>query len=91
MALLPLLGETDPITYANPREVTLVRLERGIDIALFGSVPERRLPIESFFGFVIAKNRVPIGYGAVACVRSWRLRCSTSCTRFHPGTTSPRW
>lgn len=55
--------ETDPLTYANPREVTLFSLERGIDVALFGMVPERRLPIESYFGFVMARNRVPIGYG----------------------------
>ena len=55
--------ETDPITWAEPREVTLLRLERGIDVALFGMSSERRLPIESYFGFVAAKNRVPIAYG----------------------------
>lgn len=55
--------ETDPVTYANERETTLFRLERGIDVALFGMQPEHRLPIESYFGFVAAKNRVPIAYG----------------------------
>lgn len=55
--------ETDPVTYANPREVTLLRLERGLDVALFGMLPERRLPVESYFGYVAAKNGVPIGYG----------------------------
>jgi hypothetical protein len=55
--------ETDPVTYANPHEVTLVTLEDGIDVALFGMRPDRRLPIESFFGYVVARNRVPIGYG----------------------------
>jgi hypothetical protein len=55
--------ETDPVTHANPRETTLVPLERGVDVALFGMQPERRLPIESFFGYVVAKNRLPAGYG----------------------------
>jgi hypothetical protein len=55
--------ETDPLTYANPAEVTLVRLERGIDVALYGMQPTRRLPVESFFGYVAARNRVPMAYG----------------------------
>jgi len=55
--------ETDPITYANPREVYLIPLEDGFDVAVFGMLPERRLPIESFFGYVIAHNRIPLGYG----------------------------
>lgn len=55
--------ETDPMTYASPREVYLVRLERGFDVAVFGMQPERRLPIESFFGYVAARNRIPLAYG----------------------------
>ncbi|MHC4947420.1 MAG: hypothetical protein ACYTG1_04055 [Planctomycetota bacterium] len=55
--------ETDPVTYANPREVTLVSLDRGLDVALYGMTPSRRLPIESFFGYVAAMNRVPVAYG----------------------------
>lgn len=55
--------ETDPIAYADPRDVRLARLEHGIDVAIYGMRPPRRLPLESFFGFVAAKNRVPVGYG----------------------------
>lgn len=55
--------ETDPVTYANPKEITLCRLESGIDVALFGLLPKRRLSIESYIGFVVAKNRIPVGYG----------------------------
>jgi hypothetical protein len=55
--------ETDPITYANPSEVTLFRLERGVDIALFGLAPSHRLPIETYVGFVAARNRIPVAYG----------------------------
>jgi hypothetical protein len=55
--------ETDTITWANPGEVDLFRLDRGVDIALLGLAPSRRLPVESYFGFVAARNRVPIAYG----------------------------
>ena len=55
--------EIDTLTYANDRDVALLNLERGIDVAVFGMQPARRLPIESYFGFVVARNRVPIGYG----------------------------
>ncbi|MCP3902336.1 MAG: hypothetical protein GY715_01765 [Planctomycetes bacterium] len=55
--------ETDPVCYADPRDVTLVSLERGVDVALFGMQPDRRLPIETFVGYLAAKNRVPAAYG----------------------------
>jgi hypothetical protein len=62
-ALLVRGRETDPVTWANPREVLHVPLERGIDLAVIGMRPGRRLPIESFFGYVAAKNGVPAAYG----------------------------
>jgi hypothetical protein len=55
--------ETDPVTVANPGETYLYRLERGLDIAVIGMLPGRRLPIESYFGYVAARNRIPIAYG----------------------------
>lgn len=55
--------ETDPVTYATAAEVTMIRLERGIDIALIGMRPDRRQPLESYFGYVAARNRVPVAYG----------------------------
>lgn len=55
--------ETDPVTYANPEEVVLIKMDRGVDLALFGLLPERRLPLESYFGFLAARNRVPVAYG----------------------------
>jgi hypothetical protein len=55
--------ETDTITWANPDEVELFRLERGVDVALIGLDSTRRLPVESYFGFVAARNRVPMAYG----------------------------
>lgn len=55
--------ETDPVTYADPRDVLLFRLERGVDVLLTGLQPARRLPLEGFVGYVAARNRVPVAYG----------------------------
>lgn len=55
--------EIDTLTYVNPREIYFHQLERGIDVAVFGMSPHSRLPIESYFGFVAARNRVPVAYG----------------------------
>jgi len=55
--------EIDTLTYVNEREVYLFRLDRGIDVAVLGMRPDRRLAVESYFGFVAARNRVPVGYG----------------------------
>lgn len=62
-ALLARGRETDPVTYANLAEVTHFQLDFGIDVILFGLVPSRRLPLESYIGFLALKNRVPVAYG----------------------------
>jgi hypothetical protein len=55
--------ETDPVTYANEQEIDLFQLERGVDVAVIGTQPEYRRPIESYFGFMAARNGVPMAYG----------------------------
>ena len=59
--------ETDPVTYANPREVLLFQLERGIDVLVLGLQPSRRLPLEAYLGYIAARNRVPLAYGGGWC------------------------
>lgn len=58
-----LLRETDPVTYADEHAVTLFRLDRGIDVALFGMRPGWRLALETYFGYLAFKNGVPAAYG----------------------------
>lgn len=58
-----LLREVDTVTYGSPEGVTLFRLERGIDIALFGMRPGYRLALESYFGYMAFRNGVPAAYG----------------------------
>lgn len=55
--------ETDAVTWADPRQATLFRLERGVDVALYAMTPERRLTLECYFGYVAGHNRVPVAYG----------------------------
>ncbi len=55
--------ETDPLTFASAEDVALFDLNSGIDVALFGHAPGHRMPIETYYGYILAKNRVPIAYG----------------------------
>lgn len=55
--------ETDPVTYANAEEVTLFSCGRGLTIALYSMQPERRLSIESYIGYMVFKNAIPVAYG----------------------------
>ncbi|MDR2013445.1 MAG: hypothetical protein LBQ20_10540 [Rhodanobacter sp.] len=55
--------ETDPGTYLEPRSLRLYDLERGLSCAIFGMTPERQLPLESYVGFTLFKNGLPVSYG----------------------------
>jgi len=55
--------ETDPVTWACESEVYAVPLDRGVSVVILGMQPDRRLPIESYFGYVAARNGVPVAYG----------------------------
>ena len=65
--LLFLNRETDPITYCGNKpldhNIKYFELERGLSIAFFSTVPKRRLPLESYIGFMMYKNGFPISYG----------------------------
>ena len=56
------------IMFANPAEVYRVEPGRGVQIYLFGSRPEVRLPLEANFGALLVRNGMPIGYGVAACL-----------------------
>lgn len=63
IALLLLNRETDPITYCSNQGLVYYELEHGLSIALFSMLPERRLPIDSYIGFMMFKNGHPMAYG----------------------------
>ncbi len=58
--------ELYPVALASVSEVYEAHVGRGVTIALFGMLPDRRLPFESDYGAFIVKNGLPIGYGVGA-------------------------
>ncbi len=55
--------ETDPCTYMDENSFRWYRLERGISIAIYGMVPSRQMPLESYVGYTAFKNGYPVAYG----------------------------
>jgi len=68
MILVRQLREIDPITFTAARFVSYYQLPRGLSVALMGMVPERRSPIDSYMGYVVFKNGLPVAYAG-----SWIL------------------
>jgi hypothetical protein len=54
--------DLDVFAYGDPRDVRLLDCGAGLQFAVIGAVPERRLLLESVYGFLTLKNGVPIGY-----------------------------
>lgn len=61
--LCMLQRETDPVSYADWKGIRYFEMGRGIAIALFPMSAERRLPFDSYIGFVLFKNGLPVAYG----------------------------
>lgn len=68
MILVRHLREIDPISFTSAKLVSYHRLPRGISIALMEMVPERRHPIDSYMGYTVFKNGLPVAYAG-----SWIL------------------
>ena len=64
MIMLANLREIDPISYTSAKLVSYYHLPRGISVALMGMVPERRHPIDSYMGYMVFKNGLPVAYAA---------------------------
>ncbi len=54
--------DLDAFQWGDPNDVRLVTYPDGLAFAAIGVVPERRLLLESVYGFLTLKNGVPIGY-----------------------------
>lgn len=63
MTLFYLYRETEPFTNANEEDITLFHLDKGISIALFGSINSKRYSLESYIGYLVLKNNIPASYG----------------------------
>lgn len=54
---------TDSVDYASAEDSRLFQLDSGVDVFLIGTMPGRRRYLESFVGFMAAKNGRPCAYG----------------------------
>ncbi len=61
-AMVARARDLDAFQWGDPQDVRLVTYPDGLAFAAIGVVPERRLLLESVYGFLTLKNGVPIGY-----------------------------
>lgn len=61
--LASLSRETDPVTLGDDAAMEYFELERGVSVALFSMRAERRMPLDSYIGYMLFKNGVPLAYG----------------------------
>jgi hypothetical protein len=61
-AMVARARDLDAFQWGDPDDVRLVTYPDGLAFAAIGVVPERRLLLESVYGFLTLKNGVPIGY-----------------------------
>ncbi len=54
--------DLDAFAYGDPRDVRLYDCGNGLEFAVIGMIPERRLLLEAVYAYVTLKNGVPIGY-----------------------------
>ncbi len=54
--------DLDAFVNADPRDVRLIHDGAGLEFAMIGQRPDRRLMLESVYGFLILKSGIPVGY-----------------------------
>jgi hypothetical protein len=60
--------DLDVFQWGDPHDVRLAHFPDGLTFVVIGAVPERRLLLESVYGFLTLKNGVPIGYVLVSAL-----------------------
>lgn len=60
--------ETIHFNHANPKEVYVAEVGRGIVVVVMGLQPDHRFALECTMGYLILSNGVPIGYGGASIV-----------------------
>ncbi len=64
--MVTLNRDLDVFSYASVKDVRIAECESGLAFAFLGFDPERRLLLETLYGYLILQNGVPLGYGTVA-------------------------
>jgi hypothetical protein len=61
-AMVTRARDLDAFSWGDPRDARIVDCGAGLEFAMIGMIPERRLLLETVYGFLTLKNGVPIGY-----------------------------
>jgi hypothetical protein len=61
-AMITRARDLDAFAYGEKNDVRLVDCAEGLQFVCIGQIPERRLLLETVYGFLTIKNGVPIGY-----------------------------
>lgn len=62
MVLVRHLREIDPVSFSTLSGISYYQLPRGFSIALMDTLAERRHPIDSYLGYTVFKNGLPVAY-----------------------------
>ena len=60
--------DLDVFQWGDPHDVRLAHFPDGLTFVVIGAVPERRLLLESVYGYLTLKNGVPVGYVLVSAL-----------------------
>jgi hypothetical protein len=63
--------EVHAFNHADPADVTVADLGRGVELAWFGVRSAARLPLRAHYGYLLVKNGVPVGYGDASLLFDW--------------------
>ncbi len=63
--------EMHTFVHASLEDVLVAEAGHGLRFAVLGVTPEARHPLRAFYGFLIVKNGVPIGYGDAILLFEW--------------------
>ncbi|MBI4572028.1 MAG: hypothetical protein HY713_01920 [candidate division NC10 bacterium] len=77
--------EIHGFNFADPADVVVADVGRGVQIAWFGLLPEHRLPLRAHYGYALLKNGVPIGYGDASLLFDWVEIAFNIFETFRPG------
>ncbi len=77
--------EIHGFNFADPADVLVADVGRGVQIAWFGLLVEHRLPLRAHYGYLLLKNGVPIGYGDASLLCDWAEVAFNIFETFRPG------
>jgi len=84
-AVLVRYREVHGFNFADPRDVLVADVGRGVQVVWCGLLPEHRLPLRAHSGYLILKNGVPTGYGDASLLFDWADIAFNIFETFRPG------